>query len=268
MGAKLEGPRVGLGSDPVVADIEVRPASDDQDLSDLTEFITVLAHELTTPLASIIAAGGLLAEELESKDSTSPEVRLIQSLLRSAHHMEGRLAELLDLGKLRAKSFQLKREPVDIRPLLDDAVHQFLPVMHNKCQSLIVDMPDSLPEVLVDPGRIRQIVSNLLSNASKFTQQGGAIILRAKKAPGALIVQVQDNGPGISREGQTRLFKPYRRLESGVKSSGTGLGLAICKQLVEAHEGRISVESEVGKGCTFIFTLPLARRKRITDPTE
>jgi len=239
---------------------------DNQDLNELTEFITVLAHELTTPLASIIAAGGLLAEELENKDPNSPETRLIQNILRSAHHMEGRLAELLDLGKLRAKSFQLKLETLDIKPLLESTANQFLPMIHNKSQSLTIDIPESLPEVTADGRRVAQIVSNLISNASKFTQPGGTIVLRVSKAPGSLIIQVQDNGQGISKEGQQRLFKPYHRLTSDNRSSGTGLGLAISKQLVEALGGRIGIDSDLGKGCTLTFTLPLARRRRITEP--
>ena len=269
MRAKVTGTSTQRMSDPVGNDMRPESQADNNhELSELTEFITVLAHELTTPLASIIAAGGLLEEELDNRDPHSPEARLIKNILRSSHHMEGRLAELLDLGKLRAKNFQLCLESVDIKPLLESSASQFLPMIHGKSQALEVDIPDSLPEVMADPPRVAQIASNLLSNASKFTQPGGRITLRVKKAPGSLITQVGDNGPGIPEEAQERLFKPYHRLTPDLRSTGTGLGLAICKQLVEAHGGRISVESEPGQGCTFAFTLLISRRKRITEPSE
>jgi signal transduction histidine kinase len=269
MRAKATGTSPRRTSDLAEKDTQAESQVDNNhELSELTEFITVLAHELTTPLASIIAAGGLLEEELDNRDPHSPEARLIKNILRSSHHMEGRLAELLDLGKLRAKSFQLRLEPIDIKPLLESTASQFLPMIHSKGQSLTVDLPDSLPEVMADSPRVAQIVSNLLSNASKFTQPGGNITLKIKKAPGSLVTQVGDNGPGIPKEGQERLFKPYHRLTPDLRSTGTGLGLAICKQLVEAHGGRITVESEPGQGCIFTFSLLISRRRRITEPTE
>lgn len=239
-----------------------------RELDELTEFITVLAHELTTPLASIVASADLLAEELEDKDSDSAEIRLVQNVRRSARNMESRLSDLLDLGKLRARSFQLELESVDIKPLLEATANEYSPVMSEKAQTLVVDLPDVLPEVMVDQRRVGQIVSNLLSNGTKFTPRGGTITLRARDDSSVVIVEVEDNGPGISKNGQQRLFEPYHRLKSDRRSRGAGLGLAISKQLVEAQGGKISVESVTGKGSIFTFTLPLSRRNGMVRETN
>ena len=228
-----------------------------QELSELTEFITILAHELTTPLSSIVASGGLLAEEIESRDAGGTEARLIGNIMRSAQNMEGRLTELLDLGRLRAHTFQLQLDSVDVLPILEATASEFIPMMQKRDQTLLVELPNSLHDVAADSRRVEQIVSNLLSNAMKFTPQGGRIILRAKTIAGFVCIEVEDNGPGIAKEAQERLFKPYQRLEQSRRVAGAGLGLAIAKQLVDAHGGSMSINSELGRGSIFSFTLPL-----------
>jgi two-component system phosphate regulon sensor histidine kinase PhoR len=120
-------------------------------------------------------------------------------------------------------------------------------------------LPDSLPPVWADTDRLRQVVQNLLINASKFTPEGGKITLKAKERDGSLVVEVQDNGPGIPEKDQKRLFQPYnRQLGDREHLSGLGLGLALCKYLVELHDGEIWLNSRVGKGSIFGFSIPLA----------
>jgi len=221
------------------------------------EFIAAISHQLKTPLTSIIASGDLLSEEIRGEEQ-EPQRRLIQNIVSSAHSLQARLDELMDAGKKRARLPQLQLKPLDIKPLLEDVSGQVSPVVRNKKQSLILDLPDSLPLVGADAHQLEQVLLNLLTNATKFTPKGGSIILRAKKRDADLVIEVQDSGIGISKEEQARLFQPYYRVESDrQRYPGLGLGLALAKQIVELHGGKIWVESELGKGSTFAFSLPL-----------
>ena len=220
-------------------------------------FIDTLSHELKTPLTSIIAAAGLLAEELEAGGDESYQ-RLIQTIIQNASTLETRLAELMDIVKTGSGELQLQLEPVDIKSLLMGTCMQISPLLQGKDQSLNMDLPASLPIIHGDGHRLEQVVLNLMNNASKFTRQGGTITLRAQKQDAGILVEVQDVGIGIAKEEQTRLFKPYSRLNSDrQRHAGLGLGLALAKQVVELHGGEIWVDSELGKGSTFAFSLPL-----------
>jgi len=224
-------------------------------------FIDTLSHELKTPLTSIIAAAGLLAEELESTGDESYQ-KLIQTIIHNANNLETRLAELLDIVKTGSGRLQLQVEPVDMRSLLQGIGWQISPLIHGKEQKLNMDLPASLPIIHGDGQRLEQVVLNLMTNATKFTPKGGNITLRARKQDSGLVIEVQDNGVGISQEQQASLFKPYSRLSADrQRHPGLGLGLALAKQVVELHRGRIWVASEAGKGSTFSFSIPLDARK-------
>ena len=226
------------------------------------EFIAAITHELKTPLTSIIASGGLLAEELETEPQ-SPGARLIQNITRSAQSMEARLSELLDLAKMRTGGFKLRLAPVDIEAVLREVAAQFLPVAESKGQTLSLELSPSLPQLKADRQRVEQILLNLLTNAAKFTPRGGRITLRAERDGANIVIEVQDEGSGISKEEQERLFQPYYRVEADrQRFAGLGLGLALAKQLVELHSGEIWVESELGRGSTFGFSLPLSGGQR------
>jgi signal transduction histidine kinase len=158
----------------------------------------------------------------------------------------------------------LQVNPVVINPqqLLQEVAGETEPMLSSEGQSLILDLPSSLPLIRADEDRLRQIVLNLITNASKFTPEGGKITLRARERDADLVVECQDTGSGIAKEDQGRLFDAYHRVESDrERFSGLGLGLALCKKLVELHGGRIWVESEEGKGSTFSFSLPLKGAK-------
>ena len=225
-------------------------------------FIDTLSHELKTPLTSIIAAAGLLAEELESSGDKSHR-RLIQTIIQNANTLETRLAELLDIVKTGTGSIQLQLEPVDIKSLLLGTGMQISPLIQGKGQRLDIDLPPSLPIIHGDGQRLEQVVLNLLNNATKFSAEGCDIILKARSNNTEIVVEIQDSGIGIAREEQSRLFKPYSRLDSDrQRHPGLGLGLAMAKQVVELHGGKIWVESEPGKGSTFSFSLPLRVKKQ------
>jgi signal transduction histidine kinase len=219
-------------------------------------FIDTLSHELKTPLTSIIAAAGLLAEEIETTGDESYQ-RLIQTIIQNASTLETRLAELMDIVKTGSGKIQLQLEPVDMKSLLLGTCMQVSPLIQGKGQRLNTELPASLPIIHGDGQRLEQAVLNLLTNATKFTPKGGTITLRAQRLDTGMLIEVQDTGIGIAREEQDRLFKPYSRLDSDrQRHPGLGLGLALAKQVVELHGGKIWVESETGKGSTFAFSLP------------
>ena len=221
------------------------------------KFIGTLSHELKTPLTSIIAAAGLLAEELEATGEESYQ-KLIQNVMHNANTLETKIAELLEIIKTGVGRLQLQLEPIDIKSLLQGVKWQISPLVQSKGQNLSLDLPDSLPLIQGDGQRLEQVVLHLITNATKFTAEGGSITLSAMKRDTELVIEVQDNGTGISKEAQARLFKPYSRLDADRQSHpGLGLGLPLAKQVVELHGGKIWVESELGKGSTLAFSLPL-----------
>jgi len=218
------------------------------------EFTRALAHELKTPLTPMLISSQVLASELKEE----PLLSLARNISRGASNLNSRIDELLDLAKGEIGMLQLKIEPLDVLQLLREVVEYVSPVALSRGQSLIMELPDSLPLVKADNVRLRQIVLNLLNNALNYTPEGGRIILRAGQEDANLIVEVEDNGPGIAEEEQQHMFEPYHRMEvAGERLSGLGLGLALCKMLVDLHGGQIWVKSRVGKGSTFSFSLPL-----------
>ncbi|OGN99757.1 MAG: hypothetical protein A2Y58_03875 [Chloroflexi bacterium RBG_13_51_52] len=219
-------------------------------------FIDTLSHELKTPLTSIIAAAGLLEEELQTTADESHR-KLIQTIIRNSSSLESRLAELLDIVKTGSGRLQLQLEPVDMKSLVLGTCMQISPLLHNKGQQLTTELPDSLPIIQGDGQRLEQVLLNLMNNATKFTPDGGKITIKVRQHDDGVLVQVHDNGIGIAKEQQNMLFKPYSRLNSDrQRHPGLGLGLALSKQVVELHGGRIWVDSEAGKGSIFSFFLP------------
>lgn len=219
-------------------------------------FIDTLSHELKTPLTTIIAAAGLLAEEIQATADESCQ-KLIQTIIHNANTLETRLVELLDIVKTGSGKIQLHLGPVDVRSLVLGICTQIGPVIRGKGHRLETDIPESVPIIHGDGQRLEQVLLNLMNNAAKFTPEGGLITIRVRRQDEGLVVDVEDNGIGIAREEQPRLFKPYSRLSSDrQRHPGLGLGLALAKQVVELHGGRIWVESEAGKGSTFSFFLP------------
>jgi len=218
------------------------------------EFTRALAHELKTPLTPMLISSQVLASELKEE----PLLSLARNISRGASNLNSRIDELLDLAKGEIGMLQLKIKPLDALQLLREVVEYVAPVALSRGQYLIMELPDSLPLVRADKVRLRQIVLNMLNNALNYTPEGGRIILRAGQKDANLIVEVEDNGPGIAGEEQQHMFEPYHRMEvAGERLSGLGLGLALCKMLVDLHGGQIWVKSHEGEGSTFSFSLPL-----------
>ena len=218
------------------------------------EFTRALAHELKTPLTPMLISSQVLTSELREE----PLLSLARNISRGASNLNSRIDELLDLAKGEIGMLQLKVEPLDASQLLREVAEYVSPVASSRGQYLILELPDSLPLVKADNVRLRQIVLNLLNNALNFTPEGGKISLRAIQKDGNLVVEVEDNGPGIAEEEHQHMFEPYHRMEvAGERLSGLGLGLTLCKTLVDLHGGRIWVKSRAGEGSTFSFSLPV-----------
>ncbi len=225
-------------------------------------FIDTLAHELKTPLTSIIAGAGLLAEELNTSVDDSCR-KLIETIIRNADTLENRLAELLDIVKTGSGKILLQLEPVDMKSLVQGVCLQISPLITEKNQTLTTRTAEALPIINGDGPRLEQVLLNLVTNAHKFTPNGGSITVTCTSNTRGVLVEVRDTGIGIAPEEQSRLFKPYSRIASDRQQHpGLGLGLALAKQVVELHGGRIWLESMPGIGSTFSFTLPLRPDRR------
>ncbi|MBU2260184.1 HAMP domain-containing histidine kinase, partial [Patescibacteria group bacterium] len=219
-------------------------------------FIATLANELRTPLTPVLASAQLLIEQFHSEPGSAQD-RLIRSIIHGAESLESRLSNLLELGKFQAAAFILEIAPISITSLLNDSALQFEPLAKSKRQTLTLELQE-MPLLKADRRRVGQVVTNLLGNAIKFTPEGGRIVLKAMTRDQDLVVEVQDSGTGLRPEEQRRLFQPYYRSDvDRQRLSGTGLGLSLSKEIVEAHNGKIWVNSEPGKGSTFGFSIPL-----------
>lgn len=223
------------------------------------DFLSAVSHELRTPLTTILGFAEFLDEGVAGPITTEQR-RFIRQIGEAANHLTSLVDDLLDFARMEAGPFRLDPRPMDVVPLLEDALASMTTAADLAGLTLALDVKGEVPEVLADPPRLRQVCLNLLSNAVKFTPTGGCVVLRAY-APDLTTVRVEvvDTGIGIPAESQRHLFKKFFRVQGGLTASkGTGLGLAIAKQLVEAQGGQIGVESEVGCGSTFWFTLPVS----------
>ncbi len=228
------------------------------------EFTRALIHELKTPLTPIVASSSLLVEELRE-----PLVRIARNINQGAVNLSVRIDELLDVAKGELNMIELDLKPVDILKMSRRVAAEIAPMISSSKQSLILDLPPTFPVVSADEGRLVQVMMNILGNASKFTPKGGKITIRVKQEEAVMIMSVQDNGPGIGKEEQKLIFDLYHHKDSDQQRlGGLGLGLALSKMLVELHRGRIWVESRLGAGATFSFSIPLGPVQQKTKTTE
>jgi NtrC-family two-component system sensor histidine kinase KinB len=169
----------------------------------------------------------------------------------------GILNDLLDINRIESGKSRLTLEPVTPRTLVRDSVEPFFVEAKDKGLKVVNDVSDDLPEVMADAEKMRHVFANLLSNALRFTDPGGSVTIRASREQGHVVFLVEDTGKGIPEEELKHLFEPFYRAPGQDEKSGVGLGLAIVKEIVRAHGGNVGVESVVGKGSAFRFTLPL-----------
>ncbi len=225
------------------------------------QFLSNISHELRTPLNSIIGFTDLLLTE--DLGSLSEQQRdFLETVARNGRHLLELINELLDLQRIAAGRMELRPEPIALAGLLDETAGSVHAQAQKRGHALVVEPPPPELRVLADRGRIRQVLLNLLSNAIKFTPDGGRITVAAAAVNGAATarVAVTDSGIGIGPDDQAKLFQEFVQLDASAsrKYEGTGLGLALSRRLIELHGGTIGVDSEVGRGSTFWFTLPRA----------
>jgi signal transduction histidine kinase len=219
------------------------------------EFVSTVSHELRNPLTYLMSGSELLQAGILPPEQ---QQEVIRQIARTADTMSRIVEDLLDLSRLGTGRFRLEREPVDLRALIRRVVHSIeTGALRHRFRVLL---PQALPAVPADPVRIEQVLLNLLTNAVRYSPAGGTITVSARLMADAVEAAVQDQGIGIPADKLERIFETFYRVESPQVRSvrGSGLGLAVCKALVEAHGGRIWVESQEGIGSTFYFTLPLA----------
>ena len=224
-----------------------------------SEFLAHMSHELRTPLNVIIGFTELMLDGVTGR-LKKEQRQCLNDVLSSGRHLLGLISDVLDLSKIESGKMELRLRNIDLPGVIESLRSQVMPVIRPRKQKLEVDVEKGLPLVHADRSRVRQVLLNLLSNATKFTPDGGKLKIEAVSEDGWCRVSVIDSGIGISGDDQRKIFEPFSQLDSSLAGveGGTGLGLPITKQIVERHGGRIWVESECGKGSSFIFTLPLA----------
>lgn len=224
-----------------------------------SEFVMTASHELRTPLTSIGMSIDLLLESAIKKLNEKE-----QQLLLAAHEDVQRLkvfvSNLLDLSKIEAGKMEMEFSSIPVRLLFEKGVTVFKRQAEEKGVALLFDAPDGLPNVKADDQKMTWVLTNLISNALRYTPAGGHVKLFAESLGPYVHLSVRDDGSGIPYEYQSKIFDKFVQVKSDKALGGSGLGLAICKEVVRAHGGTIWVDSVPGAGSTFTFTLPMAER--------
>src|SRR5437762_2338619 len=225
-----------------------------------SEFLASVSHELRTPMNAIIGYTKLMLDGLDGEMTAQQQTDLFR-VAQAADNLLGLINGLLDLAKIEAGKMELNIEEVNITDVTEEALELVRPHADEKGLQVRSVIPQGLPNVWADRARVRQVLANMLANAVKFTERG-IVSVAANAAEGWVTVSVADTGVGISPEAQAYVFDEFRQADSSTtrRYGGTGLGLAISKRLVTLHGGRIWVDSEVGRGSTFHFTLPIRVR--------
>jgi len=227
---------------------------------DLTHMIV---HDLRNPLGSITSSLQLIGAAFIEHDETLPVMKLLGIAMRSGRKLYRLIDSLLDLSRLEAGETELKKTLVSPESLVQEAIEQIQPSALSKDQTMAAQVVPGLPKVPTDGDLILRVLTNLLDNAVKFTPKEGRITLNVEQMGAEMLFAVSDTGSGIPTDSRQHVFDRFVRLDraeapAGTRGAkGTGLGLAFCKLAVEAHKGRIWVESEMGHGTTFYFALPL-----------
>jgi signal transduction histidine kinase/CheY-like chemotaxis protein len=221
------------------------------------EFLATLAHELRNPLAPIRQAAVVARSPAADDARKAWAVGVIE---RQAGHMALLLDDLLDVSRISRGRLELRVEPVDLRQVIDSALELSRPSLDEKKHRLVLELPAAPVRLLADPLRLSQVLCNLLSNATKYTDRGGNITLRASSDGNAVTIRVQDDGIGLAPEEQGHIFEMFSQISSAIDRAegGLGIGLALSRGLVGLHQGTIEVLSAgVGMGSEFVVTLPL-----------
>ncbi len=238
-------------------------ARKNRDLTHLDElksdFMATMSHELRTPLTSIIGYSDMLLSgmtgELNEKQSA-----FVDSILKGGEALLGLINDILDLTKIEAGRLELNREAVDLRAALLGVLPVVKPRAQDKRIRISTFLPTDLPLVWADPGKLNQILLNLITNGIKYTHENGSVSIEARTLDRMVEIWVTDTGIGVAKEDQDKVFQRFTQIDSSATRSqgGTGLGLAIVRELVELHGGTIRLQSKLAKGSSFVFTMPIS----------
>ena len=224
------------------------------------EFVANVSHELRTPLNMIIGFAESIVNSPQIYGPNIPHTLLadLQVIYRNSQHLSSLIDDILDLSQIEAGRWALIKERVLLAEIVEAATVAVRPLYQNKALYLRSHLPSTLPPIFCARTRIREVILNLLSNAGRFTAQGGVEITAWRQGT-EVVVRVSDTGPGIAPEDQERLFRPFEQVDSSLRRryGGSGLGLSIGKAFVELHGGKMWVESKVGVGTSFFFRLPI-----------
>jgi signal transduction histidine kinase/ActR/RegA family two-component response regulator len=241
-----------------------------------SQFLANMSHELRTPLNSIIGFSRVILKGIDGP-LTDLQSQDLTSINSAGQHLLGLINDILDMARIEAGKMELVLDDVDLHDTINGVMSTTVALVKDKPVKLVQDVAPSLPKVRADSMRVRQVLLNLLSNASKFTDTG-TITLRARTVEAVgpysgrlepfVEIAIVDTGAGIAPQDMVKLFEPFSQVDASAtrKVGGTGLGLSICRQLVELHNGRIWAESEFGKGSSFIFILPVSQPEMTETP--
>jgi signal transduction histidine kinase len=232
-----------------------------------SDFVSFVSHELKTPMTSIKGYADLLSAGAVGEVSDA-QTDFLATIRSNIDRMTTLVSDLADVSRIEAGRLHLEFAPVHLGEVIDEVVRSTQSLLEEKNHEIIIDIPEDLPQVWGDANRLVQIVTNLVSNANKYTPEGGRIIIYAQPsdnqwdpdgAPQVAHILVEDNGIGIKLEDQKKIFTQYFRTEDGKDHApGTGLGLNITRYLVEMQGGKIWFDSTFGQGSTFHLTVPIS----------
>jgi signal transduction histidine kinase len=230
-----------------------------------SDFMATMSHELRTPLTSIIGYSDMLLSGMTGELNEKQGV-FVESILKGGESLLSLINDILDLTKIEAGRLELNLESVDLRAALLGVLPVVKPRAQDKRIRISTFLPTDLPLVSADPAKFNQILLNLLTNGIKYTHDNGSVSVEARTAGDMIEIWVNDTGIGMAREDQDKVFQRFTQIDSSATRTqgGTGRGLAIVKELVELHGGAIRVQSKLGKGSSFVFTMPISTKP--TDP--
>ena len=228
-------------------------------------FLASMSHELRTPLNSIIGFTGSILNELAGPLNLEQKKQL-KMVKGSSRHLLNLINDVLDISKIEAGELEVSYEDFNMRAVVNQVAQSLMPLAEQKGLSLSVEVAPEVGMLASDERRVRQVLINLANNAIKFTEKG-AVKIVCRKRESRIEVEVTDSGIGIKEEDMDNLFKPFQQLDTGVsrRYEGTGLGLSVCKRIIDMLGGNIRVRSQIGKGATFTFTLPLNPEEKIDE---
>ncbi|MCX5778402.1 MAG: ATP-binding protein [Elusimicrobia bacterium] len=243
----------------------VRDITVEKELDNIKEeFLHSITHDLRNPMTSIMGFLQFMIDDVAGP-TTPLQKKMLLTMNRASHRLLGLVNNILDIAKMESNTLVLSLYETDLRAVVQRSIEILEAVALRKSITLSLECPVDLPPISIDGELIDRVFSNLINNALKFTPEQGRVTIGIRPLPGQIVCTVSDSGEGIPPEYLDKIFEKFQQVP-GHRKGGTGLGLTICKHIIEAHKGTISVESTLGKGSTFTFTIPTGLTTEILAP--